>query len=74
MNGEEQYMLYEAIKKLEKEKKVLEDKLSIAIEGLEVLKSDGNIIGIPQKTLDEIKLQDEELPQDKSNVKQDKID
>ena len=61
------------IVRLKKENTLLSKKLSIAIEGLEVLKSDGNIIGIPQKTLDEIKLQDEELPQD-SDVEQDKID
>ena len=59
MNGEEQYMLYEAIKKLEKEKKVLEDKLSVAIEGLEVLLCDGNMNGIPQKTLEAIKSEED---------------
>ena len=64
------YKLYEANKKLKKEKKVLEDKLSIAIEGLEVLLCDGNINGIPQKTLEAIK-SFEELPQDKT-IKQDK--
>ena len=68
--GEEQYLLYEAIKKLEKEKKALEDKLSIAIEGLEVLLCDGNINGIPQKTLEAIKSL-EELPQD-TNTEEDK--
>ena len=52
------------VAKLKKENNVLSTKLSIAIEGLEVLKSDGNINGIPQKTLDEIFLQDQELPQD----------
>ena len=52
------------IEKLKKENNILSTKLSIAIEGLEVLKSDGNINGIPQKTLDEIFLQDQELPQD----------
>ena len=51
------------IEKLKKENNILSTKLSIAIEGLEVLKSDGNINGIPQKTLDEIFLQDQELPQ-----------
>ena len=50
--------------KLKKENNILSTKLSIAIEGLEVLKSDGNINGIPQKTLDEIILQDKDLPQD----------
>ena len=49
--------------KLHKENKLLNDKLSIAIEGLEVLFSDGNINGIPQKTLEAIKSL-EELPQD----------
>ena len=39
------------VAKLKKENNVLSTKLSIAIEGLEVLKSDGNINGIPQKTL-----------------------
>ncbi len=52
------------VAKLKKENNVLSTKLSIAIEGLEVLKSDGNINGIPQKTLEEIFLQDKELPQD----------
>ena len=52
------------IEKLKKENNILSTKLSIAIEGLEVLKSDGNINSIPQKTLDEIFLQDQELPQD----------
>ena len=52
------------IERLKKENNILSTKLSIAIEGLEVLKSDGNINGIPQKTLDEIFLQDQELPQD----------
>ena len=52
------------IEKLKKENIILSTKLSIAIEGLEVLKSDGNINSIPQKTLDEIFLQDQELPQD----------
>ena len=52
------------VAKLKKENKVLSTKLSIAIAGLEVLKSDGNINGIPQKTLEEIFLQDKELPQD----------
>lgn len=52
------------VAKLKKVNNVLSTKLSIAIEGLEVLKSDGNINGIPQKTLEEIFLQDKELPQD----------
>ena len=52
------------IERLKKENNILSTKLSIAIEGLEVLKSDGNINCIPQKTLDEIFLQDQELPQD----------
>ena len=52
------------VAKLKKENNVLSTKLSIAIAGLEVLKSDGNINGIPQKTLEEIFLQDKELPQD----------
>ena len=56
------------IEKLKKENNILSTKLSIAIEGLEVLKSDGNINSIPQKTLDEIFLQDQDLPQeDKSS-------
>ena len=64
------YKLYESNKKLKKEKKALEDKLSIAIEGLEVLLCDGNINGIPQKTLEAIKSL-EELPQD-TNTEADK--
>ena len=52
------------IEKLKKENNILSTKLSIAIEGLEVLKSDGNINSIPQKTLDEIFLQDQDLPQE----------
>ena len=61
------------IMKLKKENSLLSKKLSVAIEGLEVLKSDGNIIGIPEKTLDEIKSYDQELPQDKSNAKEQDI-
>ena len=50
--------------RLNKENKVLKNKLSVAIEGLEVLLSDGNMNGIPQKTLEEMKSYDKELPQD----------
>ena len=71
--GEEQYMLYEAIKKLEEEKKALEEQLSIAIEGLEVLFSSGNINGIPQKTLEAIKSL-EELPQDTNTQENEKTE
>ena len=51
-------------KRLSRLNKALEKKLSVAIEGLEVLVSDGDILGIPQKTLNEINLLDKELPQD----------
>ena len=64
MNGEETYKLYEVIKRLEKENKVLDAKLSVAIEGLEVLLSDGNMDGIPQKTIEEINSYNQDLPQD----------
>ena len=61
------------IMKLKKENSLLSKKLSIAIEGFEVLKSDGNILGIPQKTLDEIKSYDQKLPQDKKNAEEQDI-
>ena len=50
---------------------VLKAKLSVATEGLEVLLSDGNMNGIPQKTLEAMKSYDEELPQD-TNTEKDK--
>ena len=59
--------------RLHKENKVLKDKLSVAIEGLKVLVSDGDILGIPQKTLNEIYSLDESLPQN-NNVKKEEID
>ena len=49
---------------LKEKNEVLSNKLSIALEGLKALASDGNILGIPQKTLDEITSLDGELPQD----------
>jgi len=56
------------INTLKKQNNVISKKLSVAIEGLEVLLSDGNINGIPQKTLEEIKSFDKDLPQeDKSS-------
>ena len=59
--------------RLKRENTSLYKKLSVAIEGLEVLLSDGNINGIPQKTLEEIKSYDQELPQDKSDAKEQDI-
>ena len=50
--------------KLHKENKVLKAKLSVAREALEVLLCDGNMNGIPQKTLEAIKSYNQELPQD----------
>ena len=61
------------ILKLKRENTSLSKKLSVAIEGLEVLLSDGNINGIRQKTLEEIKSYDQELPQDKSDAKEQDI-
>ena len=61
------------ILRLKRENTSLSKKLSVAIEGLEVLLSDGNINGIPQKTLEEIKSYDQELPQDKSDAKEQDI-
>ena len=58
------------ILRLKRENTSLSKKLSVAIEGLEVLLSDGNINGIPQKTLEEIKHL-EELPQG-TNTEEDK--
>ena len=58
--------LIEENKRLKGEISELSEKLSIAIEGLEALASDGNILGIPQKTLDEIK-SNSDLPQDKDS-------
>ena len=40
------------------------------MEGLKALASDGNILGIPQKTLDEIE-SSTDLPQDKDNNTED---
>ncbi len=69
--------LFEALinenKKLITCNKVLRQKLSIAVEGLKVLFSDGDINGIPRKTLEAIEDCNEELPQD-NNIKQKKID
>ncbi len=62
--------LSDECERLQKENRLLRDKLSVAIEGLEVLFSDGNINGIPQKTLEEIKHL-EELPQG-TNTEEDK--
>ena len=53
--------------KTHKENKVLKEQLSIAKEGLKVLFSDGNINGIPQKTLEEIESCNIDLPQKKDN-------
>lgn len=55
--------LIEENKRLSKANKLLSDKLSVAIEGLEVLFSAGNIAGIPLKTLEAIKSYDKDLPQ-----------
>ena len=63
--------LIEENKRLSKANKLLSDKLSVAIEGLEVLFSAGNIAGIPQKTLDEIKSYNKDLPQDDNLNEQD---
>jgi len=54
-------------KKLRHTISVISEKLSIAIEGLKALASDGNILSIPQKTLDEIESCSIDLPQDKDN-------
>ena len=63
------------ILRLKRENTSLSKKLSVAIEGLEVLLSDGNINGIPQKTLEEIKSYDKELPQNaNTEEKQNKIE
>ena len=59
------------ISRLKKENSLLDKKLSVAIEGLEVLLSAGNIAGIPQKTLEEIKSYDKDLPQDDNLNEQD---
>ena len=58
--------LYLRLNKALSENKVLKAKLSVATEGLEVLLSDGNMNGIPQKTLEAMKGYDEKLPQDTS--------
>ena len=63
--------LYSSLKKALSENVVLKAKLSVATEGLEVLLSDGNMNGIPQKTLEPMKSYDEELPQD-TNTEEDK--
>ena len=55
------------ILRLKRENTSLSKKLSVAIEGLEVLLSDGNINGIPQKTLEEIESCNTDLPQKKDN-------
>tara|TARA_Y100001938_G_scaffold138809_1_gene204832 strand:+ start:86 stop:322 length:237 start_codon:yes stop_codon:yes gene_type:complete len=57
--------LSDECERLKKENTLLKNKLSVAIEGLEVLFSDGNINSIPEKTLEAIK-SFEELPQDKA--------
>ena len=59
------------ISRLKKENSLLDKKLSVAIDGLEVLLSAGNIAGIPQKTLEEIKSYDKDLPQDDNLNEQD---
>jgi len=59
------------IERLKAENGVLNKKLSVAIEGLEVLLFDGNIAGIPQKTLEAIKSYDKDLPQDDNLNEQD---
>ena len=63
--------LYFNLKKALSENVVLKAKVSVATEGLEVLLSDGNMNGIPQKTLEAMKSYDEELPQD-TNTEKDK--
>ena len=63
--------LYLSLKKALSENVVLKAKLSVATEGLEVLLSDGNMNGIPQKTLEAMKSYDKELPQD-TNTEKDK--
>ena len=62
--------LLEENKRLKKENSILYEKLCIAMEGLKALASDGNILGIPQKTLDEIE-SSTDLPQDKDNNTED---
>ena len=64
--------LIEEVQDLKEKNEGLSTKLSIALEGLKALASDGNILGIPQKTLDEITSLDEDLPQD-DNVDQEII-
>ena len=58
------------IESLLNENKKLRKQISIATEGLKALASDGNILGIPQKTLDEIE-SSTDLPQDKDNNTED---
>ena len=61
--------LLEENKRLKKENSILYEKLCIAMEGLKALASDGNILGIPQKTLDEIESCNTDLPQiEDSNI------
>ena len=62
------------ILRLKRENTSLSKKLSVAIEGLEVLLSDGNINGIPQKTLEEIKSYDKELPQNANTEERNNIE
>ena len=59
--------------RLKKENKSLKLKLSVAIEGLEVLLCDGNMNGIPQKTLEAISSYDKNLPQNVSTEEENKI-
>ena len=61
--------------RLTKENKILNQKLSVALQGLKALESDGNFLRIPQKTLEEIKSNDKELPQNaNTEEKQNKIE
>ena len=54
---------------LAKENSILNKKLSVALQGLKALESDGNFLGIPQKTLKEIESYDKELPQNTNTEK-----
>ena len=60
--------------KLTKENKKLNQKLSVALQGLKALESDGNFLGIPQKTLKEINSYDEELPQNANTEERNNIE
>ena len=62
------------IEKINLENKKLNQKLSVALQGLKALESDGNFLGIPQKTLKEINSYDEELPQNANTEERNNIE